>query len=29
MSDPAPTVYLVDDDVSVLRGLGRLLAAPG
>src|SRR5437660_4000776 len=29
MSDPAPTVYLVDDDVSVLRGLGRLLAAAG
>jgi len=29
MSDPAPTVYLVDDDTSVLRGLGRLLAAAG
>jgi len=29
MNDPAPTVYLVDDDVSVLRGLGRLLAAAG
>jgi FixJ family two-component response regulator len=29
MSDPAPTVYLVDDDASVLRGLGRLLAAAG
>jgi len=29
MSDPAPTVYLVDDDVSVLRGLGRLLTAAG
>jgi len=29
MSDPAPTVYLVDDDISVLRGLGRLLAAAG
>ncbi len=29
MSDPAPTVYLVDDDASVLRGLSRLLAAAG
>ena len=29
MSEPAPTVYLVDDDISVLRGLGRLLAAAG
>ena len=26
---PAPTVYLVDDDTSVLRALGRLLAAAG
>jgi FixJ family two-component response regulator len=29
MSDPGPTVYLVDDDTSVLRGLSRLLAAAG
>ncbi len=29
MSAPAPTVYLVDDDISVLRSLGRLLAAAG
>jgi FixJ family two-component response regulator len=29
MSAPAPTVYLVDDDASVLRGLSRLLAAAG
>jgi len=29
MSEPAPTVYLVDDDSAVLRGLGRLLAAAG
>ena len=29
MGDPAPTVYLVDDDTSVLRGLSRLLTAAG
>jgi FixJ family two-component response regulator len=29
MPMPAPTVYLVDDDASVLRALGRLLAAAG
>jgi len=29
MSTPAPIVYLVDDDASVLRGLSRLLAAAG
>jgi FixJ family two-component response regulator len=29
MSAPAPIVYLVDDDTSVLRGLSRLLAAAG
>lgn len=29
MSDPTPTVYLVDDDTSVLRGLSRLLVAAG
>ena len=29
MSTPAPIVYLVDDDTSVLRGLSRLLAAAG
>jgi FixJ family two-component response regulator len=29
MSDPVPTVFLVDDDAAVLKGLGRLLAAAG
>lgn len=29
MSDPKPTVYLVDDDTAVLRALERLLAAAG
>jgi len=29
MNNPVPTVYLIDDDSSVLRGLGRLLASAG
>jgi len=29
MNDSAPTVYLIDDDSSVLRGLGRLLDSAG
>jgi FixJ family two-component response regulator len=29
VSDPAPTVFLVDDDTAVLKGLGRLLASVG
>lgn len=29
MHGPAPTVYIVDDDVEVLKGLERLLAAAG
>ena len=29
MSELVPTVFLVDDDTAVLKGLGRLLAAAG
>lgn len=29
MTSPAPTIFLVDDDDSVLRGLGRLLRSAG
>jgi FixJ family two-component response regulator len=29
MSEVVPTVFLVDDDTAVLKGLGRLLAAAG
>jgi FixJ family two-component response regulator len=29
MSEPGQTVFLVDDDASVLKGLGRLLASAG
>jgi FixJ family two-component response regulator len=29
MEDSMPTVFLVDDDPDVLRGLGRLLASAG
>lgn len=29
MNDPTPTVYVVDDDASVRRSLGRLLRAAG
>jgi FixJ family two-component response regulator len=29
MSDPSPIVYLVDDDTSVLKALGRLLDSAG
>jgi FixJ family two-component response regulator len=29
MSNPAPIVYLVDDDSAVLKALGRLLASAG
>jgi FixJ family two-component response regulator len=29
MSEPVPTVFLVDDDTAVLKGLERLLAAAG
>jgi FixJ family two-component response regulator len=29
MSAPGPTVFLVDDDTSVLKGLGRLLTSAG
>ena len=29
MSEAVPTVFLVDDDAAVLKGLGRLLAAVG
>jgi len=29
MNNPLPTVYLIDDDSSVLRGVGRLLASAG
>ncbi len=29
MSDPVPTVFLVDDDASFLRGIDRLLRGSG